>query len=770
MMKTINNIKHLIFINAEGASIQVILVTSLCCGNIMVDECLMTDLWSDLSRYLQSRVASSKIQRALIVSTGPSRALSAVSAIRNCTNSDFHWRALTDTPGESHQSDYLPTDPLDVFVYQSMESKFIQKPANFTNLSDFRDVVNLLSKEGKVDFLVVDTPFIDKSFFLALICIVKGTIIIKAKIDDCVPYGDFLELTEYDNLLVTNFAGIDHSRRNWLKNELLNIFETKSDSTIRLSSKKFPDFTQCENPNYLPLLPSDHPHPFSQDEIDEILKIRETSIGLPLEEISRCSSITASFTLKREELSAAAQAAFYVKKSVKKIPADKLDPSRSPYMDPLLFFQAHNLINCNSVSDPDLSLLPWSDALINGCNRNPRILYESVGLMGSCWTMEISIEKVWGLSKGVSDCSLVMLDSIEEISMSLPLVRDRGDLLIRLSGALVCDDEISMSIFRLAQMAEEISLVRTSCDPKNSYCFVRCLARSKVKNFRIGGGIVRALIWDPEWLGFIKSFNNKVLRDRIRISCLGRHSSKDPISWQNATELGLKPFLTDKSESVGIYFGTFDPPHANHLSLIQSAIELSIVNKVLVIPNKDGNLEKKTASSVDDRLAMARIAFEKKFPGLINVFANDEETRSWLGKERIAKKVSEKFLASEGILPRPVLLLGEDSFRKAVINGYGKSCKGGISQVKIPLVVFPRTGGTDLEIPNSIIHQVTVVKDYLDPIPGLSSTRMREEISRGDSPSGVDAEVLEWARNRRLYKSHSLEPEDLEEDSLFPED
>ena len=62
---------------------------------------------------------------------------------------------------------------------------------------------------------------------------------------------------------------------------------------------------------------------------------------------------------------------------------------------------------------------------------------------------------------------------------------------------------------------------------------------------------------------------------------------------------------------IGIYGGTFDPPHIGHVRAFTSFIESFVFDKVYVIPaNIPPHKQLKSKTSANDRLNMAKIAFE----------------------------------------------------------------------------------------------------------------------------------------------------------------
>lgn len=60
---------------------------------------------------------------------------------------------------------------------------------------------------------------------------------------------------------------------------------------------------------------------------------------------------------------------------------------------------------------------------------------------------------------------------------------------------------------------------------------------------------------------------------------------------------------------VGLFFGSFDPPHIGHVNVVMGAINSSQVGRVLVIPAYQ-NLWKESSSKFSYRYAMTNVSSE----------------------------------------------------------------------------------------------------------------------------------------------------------------
>jgi nicotinate-nucleotide adenylyltransferase len=62
---------------------------------------------------------------------------------------------------------------------------------------------------------------------------------------------------------------------------------------------------------------------------------------------------------------------------------------------------------------------------------------------------------------------------------------------------------------------------------------------------------------------------------------------------------------------LGLLGGTFDPIHNGHLALAEAAIECADLDRVLLIPSSQPPHRSPARASVEDRLAMCRLAAER---------------------------------------------------------------------------------------------------------------------------------------------------------------
>lgn len=67
---------------------------------------------------------------------------------------------------------------------------------------------------------------------------------------------------------------------------------------------------------------------------------------------------------------------------------------------------------------------------------------------------------------------------------------------------------------------------------------------------------------------------------------------------------------------VGVFGGAFDPPHDAHVALVRAALAQLGLAELRIFPTGQAWHKERTLSAADDRLAMARLAFDA-IPGVV---------------------------------------------------------------------------------------------------------------------------------------------------------
>lgn len=197
---------------------------------------------------------------------------------------------------------------------------------------------------------------------------------------------------------------------------------------------------------------------------------------------------------------------------------------------------------------------------------------------------------------------------------------------------------------------------------------------------------------------------------------------------------------------IGIFGGTFDPPHCGHLAVASAALTHGGVDEVWLMvspcnPFKHG----RRISPVADRLAMTRLAVGSLPQALReHMHVSDFETRMPTPSYTIDTL---RALAAEYPGCSFRLIVGGDNltaFRRwkspdEIIRDFG-------------LIVYPRPGdeadGCDKMPPGCVILRGVALK-------GENSTAIRRALARGAVPCGVPAQVARYINDKGLYNDYT---------------
>lgn len=197
---------------------------------------------------------------------------------------------------------------------------------------------------------------------------------------------------------------------------------------------------------------------------------------------------------------------------------------------------------------------------------------------------------------------------------------------------------------------------------------------------------------------------------------------------------------------IGIFGGTFDPPHCGHLAVASAALQQGGVDEVWLMvspcnPFKSG----RRISPESDRLAMTRLAID-----------------SIPQPQRRYMRVSD----FETHMPRPSYTIATlralaeaypDCTFRLIVGGDNLSA---FDRWKSPdeiirdfgLIIYPRPGDEEAECdkipPGCVILQGVVLK-------GENSTAIRRALARGGEPEGVPPQVVRYINDKGLYNEYT---------------
>lgn len=213
---------------------------------------------------------------------------------------------------------------------------------------------------------------------------------------------------------------------------------------------------------------------------------------------------------------------------------------------------------------------------------------------------------------------------------------------------------------------------------------------------------------------------------------------------------------------VGIYGGTFDPPHLGHMRAAQAAMVLLGLDKLILIPAKTPPHKelKPDSASGEDRLAMTRL--------MADGMRDDRVAVSEIELEREGKSYTVDTLRQlRGERPNDTffLLMGTDMFL-TFQNWYQPEC---IVQLAT-LAPFARSKGDEealrahaAQLADTLGARTRLV--MLPEITELSSTQLREGLAKGEETDRLWVQVWGYILRRGLY-GVERDLKDLTDDEL----
>lgn len=190
---------------------------------------------------------------------------------------------------------------------------------------------------------------------------------------------------------------------------------------------------------------------------------------------------------------------------------------------------------------------------------------------------------------------------------------------------------------------------------------------------------------------------------------------------------------------VGIFGGTFDPPHLGHLQLAEACVAHGL-DLVLWVPNHQNPLKGETIASAEDRLEMVRLMIEDQPQMAVSDIEITREGPSFMVETLEELKIAQPDWDLW-------LILGADSLANFLDWHYPERI---IRMAKLAVAVRP---GTDLDA--LIEEQPELIRDRLDmvemaPFPA-SSTEIRAQLAAGEPTPALHERVAEYIAAKGLY-------------------
>jgi nicotinate-nucleotide adenylyltransferase len=188
---------------------------------------------------------------------------------------------------------------------------------------------------------------------------------------------------------------------------------------------------------------------------------------------------------------------------------------------------------------------------------------------------------------------------------------------------------------------------------------------------------------------------------------------------------------------TAIFGGTFDPIHTAHLVVAREAAETFALDRVLFIPAANPPL-KDAGASYEDRYRMVELACasEPRFvPSRLEEGPNRSDDTS--NAKSYSIHTIERVKAANGEV---FFIIGADAFAEI-----GKWYRWEEVVRSVEFIVVARPGHSFTIPPGAKVHRLETVA-----LP-VSSSEIRQALSRGESPVDVPAAVARYIRERGLY-------------------
>lgn len=197
---------------------------------------------------------------------------------------------------------------------------------------------------------------------------------------------------------------------------------------------------------------------------------------------------------------------------------------------------------------------------------------------------------------------------------------------------------------------------------------------------------------------------------------------------------------------IGIFGGTFDPPHAGHKKYADEVRNKLSLDNLIVIPTAaPPHKQKKTSTTAEDRLNMLGLLFEKDSGVLVSDMEIARGGRSYTFET--VTLLREQYPDDELIF-----ILGSD-----MLLSFHTWKNPDVILEKVKICAVTRDGEIDEKMLGEYAEkhfpgkkERFIICDF-EPIE-ISSTEIREKVKNGLSVEGlVDVQVMEYIKEKELY-------------------
>ena len=178
---------------------------------------------------------------------------------------------------------------------------------------------------------------------------------------------------------------------------------------------------------------------------------------------------------------------------------------------------------------------------------------------------------------------------------------------------------------------------------------------------------------------------------------------------------------------LGIYIGSFNPPHKGHIYVVNYLLDNNVVDKVLIVPTAN-YWDKQNLPDIKHRINMLKF-YEK------DNIKIDDVNNGYAYTYELMRKLSEEY-PSDNLY----LIIGADN----IIN-FDK-WKNYQELLKYNIIVMKRDNVDINKYINKYHGNFTIIDDY-EPF-NISSTQIRNNVS----DKYLDKEVINYIKEHNLYQ------------------
>lgn len=198
---------------------------------------------------------------------------------------------------------------------------------------------------------------------------------------------------------------------------------------------------------------------------------------------------------------------------------------------------------------------------------------------------------------------------------------------------------------------------------------------------------------------------------------------------------------TRNPKRIGIFGGAFDPPHIGHINLAKQVCERLGLEELLIVPTYNSPHKPTPLTNYEDRMNMCKLAFKGSI-----IKVSDVEKK--LGGEgyslNMVRAVKENY-SQKGI--KFFLIIGGD-----MLFGFKNWFRYESLLKEINVVAAARDSDSYADMCEEAMS-LGHVRVLNLPVTEVSSTEIRERISRGESTEGlITEETANYIREHNLYK------------------